>query len=99
MEASSLSMASTRSSGCELQKFSLGIRQFSLVRRADCPWRWWFGIKDLQSQAGQMYLQTVTGVIDSPLVVSPGDHLKSLPTFFYNDLYETVFWNLYLDQS
>lgn len=70
------------------------LRQFSLVRRGGCPWRQWFGTKGLQSQAGQRYLWTVTGVIDSPLVVSPGDHLKSLPTFFFNGLYEIQYFGI-----
>lgn len=70
------------------------LRQFSVVRRAGCPWRGWFGIKGLQSQAGQRYLWTVTSEIDSPLVVSPGDYLKSLPTFFFNDLYEIQYFGV-----
>lgn len=69
-------------------------RQFSLVRRGGCPWRQWFGTKGLQSQAGQKYLWTVTSVIDSPLVVSLGDHLKSLTTFFFNDLYEIQYFGI-----
>lgn len=70
------------------------LRQFSLVKRAGCQWRQWFGIKGLQSQAVQRYVWTVTGVIDSPLVVSPGDHLTSLLTFFFNDLYKIQYFGI-----
>lgn len=60
---------------------------FSLVRRAGYPWRQWFGIKGFQSHAEQRYLWTVTGVIDSPLVVSPADHFEVPPHLLFLMIY------------
>lgn len=86
MEVPSLSMASTGSSGCKSQKVRLGVEAVFFSEKSRLPteavvWH-------------QRCLWTVTGVIDPPLVVSPGDHLKSLPTFFFNDLYEIQYFGI-----
>lgn len=55
MGMSSLSMASTGSSGCKPQKFRLAVEAVFSSEKSG-------------------YLWTVTGISDSPLVASQGDH-------------------------
>lgn len=85
VEVFSWSIASTmRSSGRKLQKFRLGVEAVFSSEKSRLPREAVeFGIGGLQSQAGQRYLWTVTGIADSPLVLRLGEHLKSLPTILF----------------
>ena len=83
--AFSRSIASTmRSSGRKLQKFRLGVEVAFSSEKSKLPREVLeFGIRGFQSWAGQRYLWTLTAIVDFPLVLRLGDHLKSLPTIFF----------------